>query len=271
MHVLAQMKHALPSLQELADDADELLKHMVLDHLSFLRPTGGGLQSHKSSPATQLPCHAAQQSSCQAPAQQSRCQAADQLSSRSSCPAENAGIKRRREVLTMPRQMQLLAKLRAAHPECHHPSVSFDLAPLSSSGLPAKPGTVLAHCRAAVACRVEGHLVVFKVGITLRPDHRFCNKQFGYFMEGYHYMVLLHCEHDSRACGYLEAALIGHFRSTQGCQNEAPGGEGFSLEGTQDHQSYLYLVVKNLSRLPPERQRTAIKSRCAKPLELQED
>jgi hypothetical protein len=108
-------------------------------------------------------------------------------------------------------------------------------------------------------------LVVFKIGITARPDHRFCNKQFGYILEGYHYMVLLHCEKNSRACGFLEAALISFFRDTQGCANIAIGGEGFSLEADLEATCYLYLVIKNIPRLPPERRKTAIKSRTVKP------
>lgn len=154
-----------------------------------------------------------------------------------------------------------------AHPLCCHPSISFNLA-LTRGGEVAKPGKVLQHCASIIESKVSDQLTVFKVGITVNPVDRWCNTGFGYSQEGFTSMQLLHCERNSRACGFLEAALIAQFRGTLGCQNEASGGEGFSTQGDCETMCYLYAVFKGLSRTAPERRppmATAVKSRCRPP------
>lgn len=153
------------------------------------------------------------------------------------------------------------------HPLCSHPCISFNLA-LNRGGEVAKPGTVLQHCAGIIASKVSDQLTVFKIGITVNPVDRWRNAGFGYCNEGYTSMQLLHCERNSRACGFLEAALIAQFRGTLGCQNEAPGGEGFSTEGDCESMCYLYAVFRGLSRTAPDRRppvATAVKSRCRPP------
>ena len=153
------------------------------------------------------------------------------------------------------------------HSLCSHPCISFNLA-LTRGGEVAKPGKVLQHCAGVIASKVSDQLTVFKIGITVNPVDRWRNAGFGYCNEGHTSMQLLHCERNSRACGFLEAALIAQFRGTQGCQNEAPGGEGFSTEGDCESMCYLYAVFRGLSRTAPERCQpvaTAVKSRCRPP------
>ena len=153
------------------------------------------------------------------------------------------------------------------HPLCSHPCISFNLA-LNRGGEVAKPGKVLQHCAGVIASKVSDQLTVFKVGITVNPVDRWRNAGFGYCNEGYTSMQLLHCERNSRACGFLEAALIAQFRGTLGCQNEAPGGEGFSTEGDCESMCYLYAVFRGLSRTAPDQRQpvaTAVKSRCRPP------
>ena len=154
-----------------------------------------------------------------------------------------------------------------AHPLCRHSCISFNLA-LTRGGEVAKPGKVLQHCAGIIESKVSDQLTVFKIGITVNPVDRWCNTGFGYCREGFTSMQLLHCERNSRACGFLEAALIAKFRGTLGCQNEAPGGEGFSTQGDCETMCYLYAVFKGLSRTAPERSplvATAVKSRCKPP------
>ena len=113
--------------------------------------------------------------------------------------------------------------LLAQHPLCNHPALTLNLVPARGGG-PAKPGSVLQHCLSMIQCLTSDQLTKFKIGITARPAHRWANSQFGYALEGYLSMQLLHCEPSSRACGFLEAALIAMLRGVSGCQNEALGG-----------------------------------------------
>lgn len=140
--------------------------------------------------------------------------------------------------------------LLAQHPLCNHPALTFNLAPARGGG-PAKPGSVLQHCLSMIQSLTSDQLTKFKVGITARPAHRWANYQFGYALEGYLSMQLLHCEQSSRACGFLEAALIAMLRGVSGCQNEAPGGEGFSLDDDKESMCYLYVALQPLPRRPP--------------------
>ena len=140
--------------------------------------------------------------------------------------------------------------LLAQHPLCNHPALAFNLAPARGGGA-AKPGSVLQHCLSMIQSLTSDQLTKFKIGITARPAHRWANSQFGYAQEGYLSMQLLHCERSSRACGFLEAALINMLRGVSGCQNEAPGGEGFSLDNDTESMCYLYVALQPLPRRPP--------------------
>lgn len=140
--------------------------------------------------------------------------------------------------------------LLAQHPLCNHPALTLNLAPARGGG-PAKPGSVLQHCLSMIQSLTSDQLTKFKIGITARPAHRWANSQFGYALEGYLSMQLLHWEPSSRACGFLEAALIAMLRGVSGCQNEAPGGEGFSLDDDTESMCYLYVALQPLPRRPP--------------------
>ena len=140
--------------------------------------------------------------------------------------------------------------LLAQHPLCNHPALTLNLVPARGGG-PAKPGSVLQHCLSMIQSLTSDQLTKFKIGITARPAHRWANSRFGYALEGYLSMQLLHCEPSSRACGFLEAALIQMLRGVSGCQNEAPGGEGFSLDDNTESMCYLYVALQPLPRRPP--------------------
>ena len=140
--------------------------------------------------------------------------------------------------------------LLAQHPLCNHPALTLNLAQARGGG-PAKPGSVLQHCLSMIQSLTSDQLTKFKIGVTARPAHRWANSQFGYALEGYLSMQLLHCEPSSRACGFLEAALIAMLRGVSGCQNEALGGEGFSLDDDTESMCYLYVALQPLPRRPP--------------------
>ena len=68
--------------------------------------------------------------------------------------------------------------------------------------------------------------VIFKVGLSRDPRHRFCNREYGYRQEGYQMMMLLACTTPSWAAA-LERHVIAFSTGLQGhgCRNQAPGGE----------------------------------------------
>ena len=208
-----------------------------------------------SAAAQSLPPVAGQGSGSTAQAAGSGGQSAAPVKARSSgggvpaVPAETEAVP---EVTEVPpaKGRQQPPHLLAQHPSCNHPALTLNLVPARGGG-PAKPGSVLQHCLSMIQSLTSDQLTKFKIGITARPAHRWANSQFGYALEGYLSMQLLHCEPSSRACGFLEAALIAMLRGVSGCQNEAPGGEGFSLDDNTESMCYLYVALQPLPRRPP--------------------
>ena len=66
---------------------------------------------------------------------------------------------------------------------------------------------------------------VYKIGIAMDPIQRFKGFSWSYIYEGYEEMLLLVAS-TATQCRILERLLIERFKGRQGCQNEAPGGEG---------------------------------------------
>ena len=66
---------------------------------------------------------------------------------------------------------------------------------------------------------------VYKIGIAMDPIQRFKGYSWSYIYEGYEEMLLLVAS-TATQCRILERLLIERFKGRQGCQNEAPGGEG---------------------------------------------
>ena len=66
---------------------------------------------------------------------------------------------------------------------------------------------------------------VAKIGSARDPIQRFKGFSWSYIYEGYEEMLLLVAS-TATQCRILERLLIERFKGRQGCQNEAPGGEG---------------------------------------------
>ena len=144
----------------------------------------------------------------------------------------------------------------AAHTQQWHPDI-FD----ATNPKLQNAGKAMAHCENLVSRVIEGGLTVFKIGVACDPNGRWTNKQFGYLWDDdFKHMMLLH-QDETRACGFLESALISKFGQTCGCRNVAPGGEGIrkfqpnivKLVSGSPAVSYVYIVFKHLPKRPPAR------------------
>jgi hypothetical protein len=124
-------------------------------------------------------------------------------------------------------------------------SVLRDMPDLTGPSAAASLGDVVAVCLGRLGCwfATFEHIIVFKFGICFDPEHRWCNREFGYLQERmWHFMDLLFvgC---AQKCRRLEIALIAETRSIAGCQNEAPGGEGVAAGSEVADPCYCYVVV----------------------------
>lgn len=130
-------------------------------------------------------------------------------------------------------------------------------------------GKVLHHCMEVVSSLLSSGLTVFKIGMTWRPNHRWENRIYGYVLDSdFSTMSLLHRD-ATRACEFLEAALISHFQDRQGCRNTAPGGEGVGQDkdgSDPEAVSYIYIVHRQLPRLPPPVRDIMTASKSAPPV-----
>jgi hypothetical protein len=102
------------------------------------------------------------------------------------------------------------------------------------------------------ALRLYPGCVVFKIGVTTDPIHRFFNKSFGYANDkDFEHMIVL-CKTDTaEAIGFVEAALISKFKGISGCRNIGLGGENIpSASSRSDQAFFCYLVYRVLPRPP---------------------
>lgn len=106
-------------------------------------------------------------------------------------------------------------------------------------------GKILAHATATIGrLLLDRRLCIWKIGVTQDPEYRFSNESFGYALEDYSGMVVVH-KGQALECGMLEAALIMILKSAHpGCQNIASGGEGMSRK--PDLLFYTYCAYKHV-------------------------
>ena len=83
---------------------------------------------------------------------------------------------------------------------------------------------------------IESQLIVFKIGFTRDPLHRWANSTYGYARDGYTCMTML-CATTPAWAAALETYLTQRFQGTQGCQNQALGGE------STPHQPPVFVYV----------------------------
>ena len=118
--------------------------------------------------------------------------------------------------------------------------------PPFSSG---RAGDVLEHIIGWVQrLRHTGEARTFKIGVTTAPAARFHDPDFGYQRLGYSRFLILYDAPPGQpmAAAFLEAALIKHFRPTEGCRNVAPGGEGIDARGQAVYVVYVALTGEDL-------------------------
>ncbi len=90
----------------------------------------------------------------------------------------------------------------------------------------ARSGSILAYVIDFLANLLATGLVVYKVGITVDPNHRFFNRSYGYVLDGYTNMAVLF-QGGGAVVAMLEAAVILHHKGKPGFRNDRSGGEGF--------------------------------------------
>ena len=103
---------------------------------------------------------------------------------------------------------------------------------------------VLSHCHSVIEdlpCNVR-----YKLGLTLHPVHRWCNREYGYqhvrFPQFGYLKALAILEH-GEAAAYLEAALISKHHADPRCLNEAGGGEAVAKDCGP---FFIYVAVSKL-------------------------
>ena len=108
-------------------------------------------------------------------------------------------------------------------------------------------GAVLHHASDVIKNLQAKGPLVFKVGVTKDPIHRWSNVEYGYKFEKaysrkplYERMLVLIEVDSSQAAGFAEAALIAQFYGQNGCMNRALGGEGIGQNVPCKH--FIYVV-----------------------------
>ena len=96
----------------------------------------------------------------------------------------------------------------------------------------------------------NNNLVAFKIGITQDLNRRRTDPAVGYKHDNYDNMHVLF-KSNGIACALLEVLLISRYKGQQGCQNEAPGGEGIANGGEGVELCYTYVAVRYVSQFPP--------------------
>ncbi|CAK9082858.1 unnamed protein product [Durusdinium trenchii] len=92
----------------------------------------------------------------------------------------------------------------------------------------ATAGKVLQHSLKIMDDLLDTHApAIFKVGFTHNPAWRWSNDLYGYAksVEKYSNMIVLYITDEPWGPAMLEAALIQHYRGTQGCKNSRLGGD----------------------------------------------
>jgi len=92
--------------------------------------------------------------------------------------------------------------------------------------------------------------MLFKVGITSHPAHRWLNCRYGYYTtERWRFMRLV-ATGPARHCCELERRAIAYGREKHpsACQNRAPGGEGVGREINYQHWIYIVFEVDPTER-----------------------
>jgi hypothetical protein len=135
----------------------------------------------------------------------------------------------------------------STHGSLQHPGIKLCLHLKYAT---AKPGAVLEYCKTYITSLISHGPTIYKIGATWRPIHRWENKSYGYKhdVQKWTAMHVLHRD-NSKAIGFLEAALIAHFKDKvpSGLQNEASGGEGLG----SCPSCFLYVVERRLPMRPP--------------------
>ncbi len=111
----------------------------------------------------------------------------------------------------------------------------------------AHAGAVLQHAHDVIEhLKTQGPLV-FKIGATKHPMHRWANRSYGYKFEKafnkcalYTGMIVLIETDNAQAAGFGEAAVICRFHGQPGCMNTGLGGEGIGHTLLCKH--YVYVV-----------------------------
>lgn len=137
-------------------------------------------------------------------------------------PAAPRPQKRKLELACLPEAvLRLPATLELVEQIAEDPAMEWQLPPPR-----ALAGAVLEHAAAVVRRRVRSK-VLFKIGLTTNPIHRWHNPRYGYRLshDNFDRMVILFATDRGEAAAFLEAALIGMFKQNEGCRNIASGGE----------------------------------------------
>ena len=106
-----------------------------------------------------------------------------------------------------------------------HPSIMLNFGKPTSVA-----GKIVQHAVSLVTSYTSRGPVIFKLGLTMDPPHRWGVPGYGYAhdLDFYEKMVVFAVTVDGSTSAMLEALLIHQFKSTDGCRNKAPGGEGLS-------------------------------------------
>ena len=96
----------------------------------------------------------------------------------------------------------------------------------------------------------HNNLMNFKIGITQDLNRRWLDPGCGYKKDKYDKLIVLF-KSNGMACALLEVHLISKYKGMQGCQNEAPGGEGIANGGEGVEVCYVYVAIRVLAQFPP--------------------
>ena len=116
-------------------------------------------------------------------------------------------------------------------------------------------GKILAHCTEGIEWVLGLHpnLVVFKIGATVDPMHRWCQPEWGYRQDkDFEHLRVLAKTRTAEGMCFLESALIALFMDRPGCRNIALGGDGISADSAHIGPFFVYVVYRQLPK-PPHR------------------
>ena len=114
-------------------------------------------------------------------------------------------------------------------------------------------GKILAHCMEGMETVLGLHrnLVVFKIGATTDPMHRWHQPEWGYHRDAdFERLRVLGETRTAEGVCYLESALIALFRDRPGCRNTALGGDGIAAHSAHVGPFFVYVVYRLLPKPP---------------------